>query len=91
MKSIHSHDYLSSQPDFRPNVRALLGILAALAVTAFFCFCVAIALLPGLHPVPHTAQAATAYPCDKACACHRRQIAQVSHGHTKSEEAGLPR
>jgi len=40
------------EPEFQPNVRALRGILVALAVTAFFCFCVAIALLPGLHTKP---------------------------------------
>jgi hypothetical protein len=52
MKVLRAHDY-KTQPEFRPNVRALRGILAALAASAFFCICVAIALLPGLRHAPH--------------------------------------
>jgi hypothetical protein len=63
-----AHDY-PVQATFGPNARALRGILAALSVTAFFCFCDAIALLPGLHPIRATAQAATRCSGDKACAC----------------------
>jgi hypothetical protein len=80
MKALRAHDY-AFQPEFHPNARALRGILAALAVTAFFCFCVAIALMPGLHPVPHTVQVAARCTCETACACHRRaQVAEVVHG-----------
>jgi hypothetical protein len=54
MNGLRAHDYtpVPQRPDFQPNLRALRGILAALLVTAFFCFCVVIALIPGIHTKP---------------------------------------
>jgi len=72
MSVLRAHDY-PAQPGFRPNARALRGILAALGVTAFLCFCVVIALLPGLHPSLRAVRAATRYPCDKPCMCNRER------------------
>jgi hypothetical protein len=66
MNVLRAHDYPAREPDFQPNVRALRGILVALAVTAFFCFCVAIALLPGLHTKP-MAVASPRCTCRAAC------------------------
>ena len=80
MKLVRTHDY-PVQLEWRPNARALRGILTVLAVTAFFCFCVALALLPGLHTTPRV-QVALRCTCDKACACCR------DTGMTKARNAG---
>jgi len=81
MKTLRANDCPASQPGPPPNVRALRGILTALAIAAFLCFCVVVALLPGLHQVTRTAQATAAYSCDKACACHRRSVVAASAAH----------
>jgi len=60
MKVLRAHDY-QTQREFRRNIRALRGILAALAASAFFRICVALALLPGLHHAPHAVQLTMRY------------------------------
>ncbi len=80
MSVLRAHDY-PAHPVFRPNARALRGILAALGVTAFLCFSVVIALLPGLHPSPRAVRAATRYRCDKPCMCNRERRPLGPCGH----------
>jgi hypothetical protein len=80
MKVLRAHDY-QTQPEFRPNVRALRGILAALAASAFFCICVAIALLPGLHHAQHSVQPVR---CTQTCACRANKPVSTSKGITPS-------
>lgn len=75
MPVLRAHDYPAVQPVFQPNLRALRGILAALLATAFFCFCVCIALMPGIHPVPKTAKPMSRCACDR---CMR----EVSNGQS---------
>jgi len=81
MKVLRAHDY-QTQPEFRSNVRALRGILAALAASAFFCICVAIALLPGLHHAQHAVQPPVR--CTQTCACRANKPISTSKSITPS-------
>ena len=79
MKVLRAHDY-QTQPVFRPNVRALRGILATLAASAFFCICVAIALLQGLRHAPHAVQPPVR--CTQTCACRANKPISTSKSIT---------
>jgi hypothetical protein len=81
MKVLRAHDY-QTRPEFRPNVRALRGILAALAASAFFCICVAIALLPRLHNAQHSVQPPVR--CTQTCTCRANKPVSTSKSITPS-------
>jgi hypothetical protein len=80
MSVLRAHDY--PLPEFRPNARALRGILAAFGCFTFVFLCMVIALLPPFHAASRTTNPpAPRCTCDTACACHRRvQMAEVAHG-----------